>query len=199
MTSRAPRSVAAIVAKLSTCASSGRTHATGTPERETIADIFALVRALNSWSNFRNASAATGIGLPPGWPAMRPSLFSTCSRNDGPRADRAQGRSGTLLERCSQITNNRGLMASSEGNRAGVPAHRHDYRISFTDPARGGRVRLRGPASGGPCGGRSDSADGVRLDEHEPERRAVRVAQHGDGLRLPRGSDDRLRRLRRKR
>src|SRR5437667_11405965 len=78
MTSRAPRSVAAIVAKLSTCASSGSTHATGTPERVTIADIFALVRALNSWSNFRNASAATGIRLPPEWRAMRPSLFSTC-------------------------------------------------------------------------------------------------------------------------
>src|SRR5205823_1164647 len=45
---RAPSKVAAIVAKLSTCASSGRTHATGTPDRETIADIRASVRALNS-------------------------------------------------------------------------------------------------------------------------------------------------------
>src|SRR2546426_2468193 len=78
MTSRAPSRVAAIVAKLSTCASSGRTQATGTPERETIADIFAPVRELKSVSSFRSASTATGTRLPPNRPAMRPTLFSCC-------------------------------------------------------------------------------------------------------------------------
>src|SRR5712664_1978109 len=79
MTSRAPSRVAAIVAKLSTCVSSGSTQATGTPERETIADILAPVRLLKSVSNFRSASTATGTRLPPNWPAMQPSLFSSCS------------------------------------------------------------------------------------------------------------------------
>src|SRR5713226_7119971 len=79
MTSRAPRSVAAIVAKLSTWVSSGRTQATGTPERETIADIFAPVWVLKSVSNFRSASTATGTRLPPNRLAMQPSLFSSCS------------------------------------------------------------------------------------------------------------------------
>src|SRR3989454_741008 len=79
MTSRAPSRVAAIVAKLSTWASSGRTQATGTPERETIADIFAPVRELKSVSSFRSASTATGTRLPPNRRAMRHTLFSCCS------------------------------------------------------------------------------------------------------------------------
>src|SRR5437870_12650067 len=83
MTSSAPRRVAAIVAKLSTWASSGRTQATGTPERETIADIFAPVRALKSVSSLRSASAATGTRLPPNRLAMQPSLFSACSGKTG--------------------------------------------------------------------------------------------------------------------
>src|SRR3989441_1443593 len=83
MTSRAPSRVAAIVAKLSTWVSSGRTQATGTPERETIADILAPVRELKSVSNFRSASTATGTRLPPNRLAMQPSLFSSCSGKTG--------------------------------------------------------------------------------------------------------------------
>src|SRR3989442_1317544 len=83
MTSRAPSGVAAIVAKLSTCVWSGRTQATGTPERETIAGILAPVRELKSVSNFRSAWTATGTRLPPNRLAMQPSLFSSCSGKTG--------------------------------------------------------------------------------------------------------------------
>src|SRR3990172_1695905 len=78
MTGRARGRVAAIVAKLSTFASSGRDQATGTPDRDTIADIFAPDRALKSFSSLRSASTATGTILPPGRAAMPPSLFSSC-------------------------------------------------------------------------------------------------------------------------
>src|SRR5712692_3169639 len=91
MTSKAPRRVAAIVAKLSTCASSGRTHATGTPERETIADIFAVVRTLKSWSNFRSASAGRGtkfLRVARDAAPLYLALFHECSCNAGPQSRR---------------------------------------------------------------------------------------------------------------
>src|SRR5438093_599307 len=197
MTSSAPSRVAAIVAKLSTWASSGRTQATGTPERETIADIFAPVRELKSVRSFRSASTATGTRLPPNCRAMRPTLFSYCSRRDLGSIEWMDFHPGGPARNARELANS-GPPMSPLGGRAPVGGHPRSGHCDsgFTRHARG-RGFLRGLAARTP-----------RDASHEPPFR-IRVVGHGsrgspipsgelcNGLRLRRGPRDPLRWLRR--